>query len=43
MTKQEIITAAIAFYIFVSEKEGVNVIDIINIELSEYAAENALA
>lgn len=42
MNKREIITAALAFWIFISEKEGANLNEAINVELSEYAAENPL-
>ena len=42
MNKREIITAALAFWIFMSEKEGINLNEAFNVELSEYAAENPL-
>lgn len=42
MNKREILTAAIAFWLFIAEKEGINLTDTINAELSEYAAENGI-
>lgn len=42
MNNTEIITAAIAFWMFISEKENINLNDTISAELSAYIAENPL-